>query len=338
MALIQKWLRALPFAGVGLLCALAAWPPAVTAQTQRLRLVSTPWSPFTNEAGQPRFATDLVDEALRRAGISTETVIVPPADFAAALLGGTFDGSAAVWKDAERERVLHFSEPYLENRLVLLGRRGSNVSPSPVIALAGKRVAVIEGYSYGAVTERIDGPVFVRSESEEQSLRMVLSGDVDYMLIDDLVVQYLLEHHAENARERLAIGSEPLITRSLHFAVRRDRPGAADIVSGFNAQLPQMVADRSYHRLLHLDWIRADVTGDGVAELVPRSDRIGTSPPQRGYELFSSPTPDAGGSQRFFVGGNTYVSWASVPDRYKIVDADRPDPRRSTVPLFRFVW
>ena len=40
-----------------------------------------------------------------------------------------------------------------------------------------------------------------------------------------------------------------------------------------------MIADRSYHRLLHLDWIRADVDGDGLREYVPHVDQTG--PPRR---------------------------------------------------------
>ena len=50
-----------------------------------------------------------------------------------------------------------------------------------------------------------------------------------------------------------------------------------------------MVADRTYHRLLHVEWIRADVNGDNVAEYVPASDRSGAAEPQRVYTLFSAP-------------------------------------------------
>ena len=47
---------------------LAALSLAVSAQTTQLRLVSTAWSPFTNEPGQPRFALDLVEAGLGRIG------------------------------------------------------------------------------------------------------------------------------------------------------------------------------------------------------------------------------------------------------------------------------
>ena len=120
---------------------------AVVAQTGRLRLVSTAWPPFTNEPGQPRFALDLVEAALGRVGLSTTTTIVEAERFTPALLEGEFDGSAAAWKDADRDRVLLFSQPYLENRLVLVGRKGSDVSAPALDALKGKRIAIVGGYS-----------------------------------------------------------------------------------------------------------------------------------------------------------------------------------------------
>ena len=59
------------------------------------------------------------------------------------LLSGEFDGSAALWKDTERERALIYSEPYLENRLILVGRQGSDVSATTLAGLASKRIALV---------------------------------------------------------------------------------------------------------------------------------------------------------------------------------------------------
>ena len=142
-------------------------------QAAPLMLVSTPWPPFTGGPGHPRFALDLVEAALGRIGVTSKTTIVPSATFTPSLLGGRFDGSAAAWKDPERERVLIFSKPYLENRLVLVGRRGGDVSAKALAELKGKRVAIVEGYSYGEALEA-GGPVYVRSSSEEDSLARLL--------------------------------------------------------------------------------------------------------------------------------------------------------------------
>jgi polar amino acid transport system substrate-binding protein len=310
-----------------------------SAQTNQLRLVSTAWPPFTNEPGQPRFALDLVEAALGRIEISTKTTIVDAARFTPALLSGEFDGSAAAWKDAEREQVLLFSQPYLENRLILVGRRGGDVSAAALGDLPGKRIAIVEGFSYGPTIDGA-GPTFVRSRSEEDSLKLLLSSAVDYALMDELVVQYIVSNHADEAQTRLQLGSTPLLTRPLYLAVRRTRPDAESIINRFNAQLRSMIADRTYHRLLHVAWIRADVDGDGVAEYVPYSDRPGPLEPQRAYTLFSTekpPSPSGSTKPGFYVGGSIYSDWATVPDKYKVQDP-WPDFNRSTASIFRFVW
>jgi polar amino acid transport system substrate-binding protein len=327
-----------------LLLAVATAASIVETQTSPLRLVSTAWPPFTNQPGQPRFALDLVETALGRIGLTSTTTIVDAAQFTTSLLKGDFDGSAAAWKDADRERVLLFSKPYLENRLILVGRTGADVSAGTLGALTGKRIAIVEGYAYGEEAERA-GPTFVRSRSEEDSMKQLLSGRVDYVLMDDLVVQYIVDHHAKEAQTRLQLGSTPLLTRQLYFAVRRGHPDAQSIIDRFNAQLRGMIADHTYHRLLHVDWIQADVDDDGLLEYVPRSDQAGTTQPQRAYSIFSAPqlsapqpaaAPAAG--PRFYVGGNIYRDWATVPDTYKLTGQTMENPARSTGTVFRFAW
>ncbi len=322
--------------------------PAPPTAASPLRLVSTAWSPFTNQSGQPRFALDLVEEALRRIGVSSTTTIVDAGQFSASLLTGDFDGSAAAWKDTERERVLLFSQPYLENRLILVGRKGADVSATALSALSGKRIAIVDGYAYGDAVNG-PGPTFVRSRSEEDSLARLLNGSVDYLLMDDLVVQYIATHHAQEAQTKLQLGSTPVVKRPLYFAVRRTRPDAQAIVDRFNAQLRGMVADRTYHRLLNVDWIQADVDNDGLFELVPGSDRAGATEPRQAYALFTTDRPEFTVSQpatptpnieqpRFYIGGNIYRDWATVPDTYKLTGSTIPNPARSTGTVFRFAW
>jgi polar amino acid transport system substrate-binding protein len=328
----RRWFGVL-LAGVSTVV-LSAQPPPLT-------LVSTAWSPFTNEPGQPRFALDLVEAALGRFGVHAKTTIVSAEEFTPALLGGRFDGSAAAWKDPERERTLIFSQPYLENRLVLVGRSGTDVSASGLSDLAGKRVALVGGYSYGGVIDTA-GPVLVRSQSEEDSLARLLRGEVDYTLMDELVIEYIRRHHPQESGKRLQIGARALIIRPLHFAVQRSVPEAASIIERFNAQLREMIADRTYHRLLNVDWIQADINGDGLAEYVPRTDQTGPSAPQHGYALFSTQQPKSApqtpGATGFYVGGTLYTDWANVPARFKASFSQDPDARRSTASIFHFTW
>ena len=215
-----------------------ASPMPAWGQPPQLHLVSTAWPPFTNAPGQPRFALDLVEEALERISVTSQTAIVDEARFTPSLLNTEFDGSAAIWKDAERERALVFSEPYLENRLLLVGRRGSDVSAKKLAELNGKRIVLVGGYSYGDEVQNGSGPTFIQSRSEEDSLARLLANEADYTLMDELVVENILDNHGDQARSRLQVGSTTLIVRPLHLAIRRSRPDAAALVNRFNGDTP----------------------------------------------------------------------------------------------------
>ena len=202
-------------------------------------------------------------------GITAETVIVDEARLTPSLLSGEFDGSAALWRDAERERVLIYSQQYLENRLILVGPQGSDVSATSLADLAGKRIALVAGYAYGESVETTDGPIFVGSNSEEDSVERLLSGEVHYTLMDDIVIQYIPNSHEEEARTRLAFGSTPLVTRSLHLALRRSLPDAESIISRFNAELRDQrdsshAARCSSQRLLNSFGSRSRLLAEGL--------------------------------------------------------------------------
>jgi hypothetical protein len=161
--------------------------------------------------------------------------------------------------------------------------------------------------------------------------------------MDELVVQYILANHGEQARARLQVGSTPIVIRPLHVALRRTRADAESLIKRFNAELQRLIVDRTYHKLLHVDWIQADVDGDGRKELIFRTDQAGQTPPMRSYDLFTSamkprPIPETATGPRFYFGGTVYETWTAVPPRYKTVDPAKSDPSKSGATLFRFVW
>jgi polar amino acid transport system substrate-binding protein len=329
--------------GAGRIAAIAAiCCVSITSQAAEdpavLRLASDSWPPFTADEGEARMAVELVHEALQRAGREATTSII---DFEAVLSGlrdGTFDGSAALWRSADRERYLLFSNPYLENRLVLVGRKGSDVSATSLAGLGGKRVAVVGRYAYGPAASNDVGITFVEGASDQQNLERLLAGDADYLLVDDLLIRYVVTHQSEAAEQFLEIGDNVLLRRPLHFAVRRDFAGAAELIEGFNTAISQMLADGTYNEILQLDWIRADVDGDGRLELVANSSVVAPKAPTSGYNILpTSPLKEpAGVRDRYYVNGEVYETWDAVPESAKNRPTTAGDSGGVGAPVFRF--
>jgi polar amino acid transport system substrate-binding protein len=279
---------------------------------QSLRLASDVWPPFTDVEGKSRRAIALIEAALDRSKIPTSTTITTWEAVIAGLMDDTFDGCAAIWRTSEREEFLLFSKPYLENRLVLVGRSGAPVEGLRISDLKDKRLAVVEGYAYGTVLDKPKGVHIVFGKSDAANLEAVLAGKADYMLADELLVHRLFESYPEKSRELLAAASTPLVQRPLHFAVRRNLPNAAAIIQAFDQNIQTLIADGTYNRLLELAWIRSDITGDGVEDYITTGTVSAKAPEtSSAYRLFesTSQSADPNLSPSYVVDGKSYLTW-----------------------------
>jgi len=296
----------------------AAFAPAATPAP--VKLVSDVWPPFTDEDKKPHEALDLVQGALQRAGVrSTSTIIT----FSAALAGlqqGKFDGSAALWKTPEREAYLLFSKPYLENRLLLVARKGESVAFSRVGELRGKRLALTRGYGYGDAVTKAAGVQIVYRDSDTECLRAVLAKEADYLLLDELMVRHLYAFYADKANDLIVPGLTPIVRYPLHFALRKDFPDAAKLMADFDRNIQRMQADGTYNVVLHVPWIATDTNGDGVPEFVTTKKKL--LPPSGGdpaknfasYPVFyPEPTaPNMNRAPTYLVDGKSYNTWGDA--------------------------
>jgi hypothetical protein len=203
--------------------------------------------------------------------------------------------------------------------------------------LAGKRVATVSSYAYGEVLSTTTGPEFVLGESDEANLRKLLEAEVDYVLADELLIHHVFKGQAEEAEQVFEVGHSPLVSRKLYFVLRKDLPGSKEIVERFNKEIRGMMADGSYHRALDVDWIWADIDGDGASELVLRGTRAGLVEPEASYDVISGGGySDVKPPPQYVVNGVKYENWESVPDQYK-VKVDRSSTYAEPVfPVFRF--
>ena len=111
------------------------------------------------------------------------------------------------------------------------------------------------------------------------------------------------------------MGEAAVIERTLHFVLRKDVPGAAELIARFDAVLEEMLASGDYHDALGVDWIHVDIDGDGDHEAVLAGTRAGLAPPERLFRPLGGPAPEA---TEYVIEGQTYTSWDEVPQRYLV--------------------
>lgn len=288
------------------------------SQELELKLAADIWPPFTNIEGEKSILTDLVGEALTRINTNCRFEIIEFNDVLSEIESGKYDGSPALWISEERKEKYLFSKPYLYNQLILVGRKGSDVSQSSFAALSGKKIGVVDNYAYGNFGNNKDITI-VSDVNNQKNLENLLSDKIDYMLVDALLIQYMLKYQLNDVTQHLAIGQKPLLVKPLHFALGKNVENAEEIINQFNQEIEKMIVDESFNRILELNWIQADVDGDGVTELVLGSNMAGTSAPQNIYGLMMDNSyKNKNGPKRYYVDGKLYEDWDNIPKNYKL--------------------
>ncbi len=280
------------------------------SQTTQLGLVSDVWPPFTNVPGETAVAMEIVKTALNKNAIAVKERIL---DFETVLKGleaGSFQGSPALWKTEEREKFLLYSEPILHNQLVLVGLKGADVSATSIDDLKGKRVGLVEGYAYGEEVENADGVSFIKGKNDQANVLLLLEKKVDYILVDGLLVAYLRSYQAEDAEKHLELGTTPLVTKALYFAIQKNIEDGEELMENFNESIAEMQVDGTYHRILKLNWIQADVDGDGVLEMIPGANAGRVM--KNAYSLNGSSSD----SSNIYYNGKL-LNWEDLPDDVK---------------------
>ena len=326
---------------IGLVLLLSITSFAGTSKSSQLKLASDIWPPFTDVVGKPRQALDLVQAALGHSQTNNRIHITSWGEVLEGLKNDTIDGCAAIWRTHEREQYLLFSKPYLENRLVLAGRAGTVKDKTGLTELKGKRVALTRGYAYGPFLEQTKGVIMVFGDSDAVNLKAVLEGKADYMLADELVMYRLFENYPEKARKLLSIGTNPVTTRALHFAVRKNYPDAEKIIDSFNNSIRHLIRDGTYNQLLQVSWIRADIDNDGVEDFISSGTfrsiepKVGT-----GYDLFQSntDTTQPKNEPSYMINGKKYRSWNEVSRVFQGAEHERVEkpPRQDEAGLVLF--
>lgn len=291
---------------------------SLSAQVQELKLSADIWPPFTDVKENKSILTVIVQEALYRRDINSTIVFEDWGKVLGMVDKGIYDGSPALWETPERLEKYHFSKPFLYSQLVLVGPKGSDVKGTSFTQLAGKKIGVVQDYGYGDFEGR-DKVEIVDGKGNQDNLEKLLSGDIDYMLVDALIIQYMLKYQFNDVTTHLAIGQKPILVKSLHLALGKHVENAETILTEFNEEIKEMIADGTFNDILELNWVTADIDGDGVVELVLGGDLAGSSAPNNIYGLMMDESyKQNNGPKRYYIDGKLYEDWDDIPKNYKL--------------------
>ena len=226
---------------------LLAQPPALAQKT--VTMTASDWAPYVDTSTRDKGAiVYLVKTALERAGYEVKLVVEDwPASFDK-VNDGTYDVLACAWYSDERNKTLAFSDPILENDLLLMKRSADRFVWYGRESLAGKRIGVVDDYAYTNKQPDTSDLDIVTGLSVTENIRRLLDGELDFVLGDYMV----LRHEADEliASQKLDVVPKLIERRQLRLAVSRANPDHDAIVSAFDAAIEAMKEDGTYQSIL----------------------------------------------------------------------------------------
>jgi polar amino acid transport system substrate-binding protein len=237
---------------VVLLCIVVLVPGMVAAQTVPLRIgAEDDWAPFSSvKDGKPvGMAVDLVQAIFAEAGIPIELVAVPYARCMEETKAGRLAGCFDTLQDANLRKDFRFHDKALfSDAILILARTENPISATNLKGLAGQKVIITHGYTYGDAFEADPAVRRVKASHDINALRMLDAKRGDYALIYERITNQLLRGEAQALR--LKIKPVGVLTRAdLYIAFSRKFQGMDGVLQRFNAAHLRLLKNQSLARI-----------------------------------------------------------------------------------------
>lgn len=244
-----------------------------------VRLVVGEWAPYFSPAlPQLGLFAQIVSEAFGRVGLAVEYVQVPWKRALVDVEAGLLHGSPGWALNEERALKFLYSDPVIISRDALFFLKRRPLVYERDDDLRGKQLGATAGYHYGAAVHHMEAEQALkldRAPTDEASMRKLLLGRVDAVLMNRVAGLHLLRNKFTPAERALISVSDKFITaKTSHLLMTRKLPEGAIMLQAFDRGLAALSREGRVQQILPAD-------GPGHAAAIPAPKTKGAHREQR---------------------------------------------------------
>jgi ABC-type amino acid transport substrate-binding protein len=221
------------------------------AQAQTLKTAVQEREPYAGRALKDNgFCTRIVAEAFRRAGYTADLVFPSPDQAMEGLAGPDCDASFPEPYSPERAKESIYSNIVCESRIVFFRRTSLIPAYTKLKDLAPYTIGIVRGRDTTAEFDQASNLKKVESDSDEENLRRLASGELDLIVIDRLVAAHLIATRVPEAAGRIMDMEPPLAIRPFFVTFPRKLPESPRRAREFNRALESMKGDGTVRTIM----------------------------------------------------------------------------------------
>lgn len=220
------------------------------ASAATITAAQDPWAPFVQkDSVNPGISVEIITEAFKSQGHTVDFKIMPWTRALNEVKSGKVDLLVATWLTSERTSYLKYSEPYLENSLKFIMRKGYGFEYSGMASLSGKNVGIVRNYGYG--DEFLAATNFKKPEASDlvSNAKKLLAKRIDLTLEDELVAKSTLSGAGMDLAD-FDFSSTALSVNPLHVTVGLSNPNHDAYIAAFNKGLAEIKANGTFDNIL----------------------------------------------------------------------------------------
>ncbi len=180
---------------------------------------------FYNEGQYLGIAGSIIEELSQLVGIKFEYRYGTFDDIYEMTLKGEID-ILNMAKTSDRLQYFNFPRSFLEERDIIYGTTSSSVND--IYGLEGKKVAVIEGFWHEEMlVKSLRNPIIIKTESIQETLELLQSGEVDYFIENPTVADYYIKGLGYSG---ILKKGETSSDSFLYFGIRKSEKELAGII------------------------------------------------------------------------------------------------------------
>jgi polar amino acid transport system substrate-binding protein len=177
-------------------------------------------------------------------------IFVPWARALDGVKNASFDLLLGTWWTEERTKFLNFSDPYLNNSVKFIKKKGNSFEYAGLESLKDKSVGVVRGYGYN--DDFLNSKAFRKPDAKDfiANIRKLAAGRIDLTLEDELVAKAVIAKKAPELLDKIEFCDLPLSSNALHVTSGLSNSKHKQLIDAFNKGLAEIKANGVYDKII----------------------------------------------------------------------------------------
>lgn len=242
-------------------CLMATGAYAGTDGKKTVTLGTCYWPPYIMEekSGGEGYAYDVVKQAFLRQGYHVVIKIMNWDEAKQLTKEGKLDGLFPEYHSKDNLKYFIYSDHFLAGPLVLYQNMAKPIASLPDTDNQEAFFHQLKDYRFGAVKGYVNVPAFddnkelikIEVPDDKSNLEQLYNKKVDFILIDKLNAQYLLNHDLpEKYRQMLKPVGPELAKTHFYVIFSKAIPNVGELIDDFNDGLEEMQEKKLTHQIM----------------------------------------------------------------------------------------